>query len=943
MQKLFGWRGVVVAWVLLAFVVVVVPLAHARGGVWPQDTSDLKADPEIVFGVLPNGLRYAIKPNANPEGTVTLKLRVAAGSLHETEAERGVAHFLEHMAFNGSKNYPEGEMFKALQRMGMQIGSNANAATDFDNTSFLLSLPSVRAQTLDTGFNILREIADRLTLSAEAIDRERGVILSEERSRDTPAQVASIAQLRLLFAGQRYPDRAPIGTVSFIKSAGPKELRAFYERYYRPERSLLVVVGDVDPKAIAAKIAAVFSTWSQPGPGPGADSFGKPKPRGLEAAHVSRQGLEEAVAINWVFPEETRPDSKARRREVHERLVAFTVLNRRLSKVARQADAPFIDATIGREAIGGAGLVTSLNIRTKAGEWARGLAAAEQELRRALKHGLQQSEVDREALEQRSPYLLAEANAETRSNADVADLVLASLDANRVPTNPKTELDLYTANIKGLKASAVTGALKAAVGGAGPLIFLSSGDEIDGGDAAIRAAYAASTKVPVAAPPASTIKTFSYRDFGTKGVVAERKTIGAFGATLVRFQNGVRANIKPTTYEKDKVSVLARFPGGYAALSKSKRGLAWALPFAFVEGGLGQLDIQELEQTEPGHFAGINLDLDEDLFQLSGETVQRDVLLQLQVLAAFMTDPAYRPDGLRRIVAAGDGQIRGDMSSPMGVLGRALPEIVRGGDPRWAAPSLEEMRALTMDDVRAAMAPSLSTAPIEVTIVGHVKVDDAIDAVAKTFGAFAPRTGTFSFPDGGRDVRFPPKKREIELRHDGRADQAAVAAIWPAPDRFSGTRRERVMEVLSEIVQLRLIDEVREAQGGTYTPFGNAYASPYFDGYGYVLAGVEPKPEQADLFFETLEKIAKELRDGQLSDDLLDRARKPLLYQHYAAESSNAYWIDALQDIQRDPRNVGRVDSALDDYSSITATEVIEAAKTYLDDKRRIDIKVLPK
>ena len=447
----------------------------------------------------------------------------------------------------------------------------------------------------------------------------------------------------------------------------------------------------------------------------------------------------------------------------------------------------------------------------------------------------------------------------------------------------------------------------------------------------------------IVAPPASTIKAFSYRDFGPKGAVAERKTLGAFGATLVRFQNGVRVNIKPTTFEKNKVSVLARFPGGYAALSKSKRGLAWALPFAFVEGGLGRLDIQELEQTEPGHFAGINLDVDEDLFQLSGETVERDVLLQLQVLAAFMTDPAYRADGLRRIVAAGEGQVRGDKSSPVGVLGRMLPEIVRDGDPRWAAPSLDEMRALTMDDVKAAIAPSLANAPVEITIVGHVKVEDAIDAVAKTFGAFAPRAATFKAPGTDRAVRFPSKRREIELRHDGRADQAAVAAIWPASDRFSSPRRERVMEVLSEILQLRLIDEVREAQGGTYTPFGNAYASPYFDGFGYIIAGVEPKPDQADLFFATLEKIAAELRDGQLPDDLLDRARKPLLYQHYAAESSNAYWIDALQDIQRDPRNVGRVDSALEDYSTITAKEVIDVAKTYLDDKRRIDIKVLPK
>ena len=206
--------------------------------IWPQDKSDLKPDAAVRFGVLPNGLRYAIKPNRNPQGTVTLRMRLAAGSLHENENELGVAHFLEHMAFNGSENYPEGEMFKALQRLGVQIGSSANASTDFDNTTFALSLPSTRPDTLNVGFKVLREIVGRLTLSAEAITRERGVILSEERARDTPGMRANLAQLHALFAGQKYPNRFPIGKLEFIKSATPAQLRSFYERHYRPERAL---------------------------------------------------------------------------------------------------------------------------------------------------------------------------------------------------------------------------------------------------------------------------------------------------------------------------------------------------------------------------------------------------------------------------------------------------------------------------------------------------------------------------------------------------------------------------------------------------------------------------------------------------------------------------------------------------------------------------------
>jgi zinc protease len=938
----FAGRSRIAASLLILLVLLIAPV-HAKG-LWPHDGSDLKPDPTIKFGVLPNGMRYAIKPNRNPEGTVTLKLRIAAGSLHENENERGIAHFLEHMAFNGSKNYPEGEMFRALQRMGIQIGSNANAATDFDNTSFTISLPSVRPQVVDTGLNILREMCDRLTLAQDAIVKERGVILSEERSRDTPSTRANIAQIKLLFAGQKYPTRFPIGDTNLIRRAGEADLRGFYERNYRPDAALLVIAGDVNPAAMEAKIAATFGSWAKPATPRPAENFGQPKPRGIEVVQSIQPGLDESVSLNWVIPEDTRPDNKARRREVHARLVAFTVLNRRLSKLARLADAPYIDARIEREMIGGAGIVTALSVRTKPGEWQKGLAAAEQELRRALVHGLQQAEVDREALEQKSPYNLTAANANTRANNDVADLVLASVDSNRVPTDPQTDLALYTASITGLKAQTVTQVLKASVGNGGaPLIFFTSSKPVDGGDTAIKTAYVGSTKVAVAAPPPSTIKQFTYRDFGPKGTVAERRTVSDLGATLVRFANGVRLNVKPTSYEKDKVSVIARFKGGYLALPKNKKGVAWALPFAFVEGGLGQLEIGELEQTEPGHFAGIFLSVDEDAFQLSGDTVERDVLLQLQVLAAYMTDPAYRTDGLRRIQAAGDGQVREQSSSPMGVLARDIGALMRDNDPRWASPSLEDMRALTMADIKAAIAPSLANAPIEITIVGHVKVDAAIEATAKTFGAFAPRPATFQYPAGALDVRFPAKRRVLEMRHEGREDQAAVAAAWPGPDLFSNVRRERAIAILNEILQLRLIDEVREAQGSTYTPFGTYFTSPIVKGHGYLLAGVEPKPDQIDLFFSTLAEIERELTSGPVGKDLLERARKPVLYQHYAAESTNAYWLEALQNIQSDPRNLDRIRSQIDDYAQITAEEVAEAARAFLDSKRRIDIRVLPK
>ena len=312
------------------------------------------------------------------------------------------------------------------------------------------------------------------------------------------------------------------------------------------------------------------------------------------------------------------------------------MLNRRLSKLSRQADAPFLDARAQREVVSGGGIVTSLQIRTRDGAWDKAIAAAEQELRRAIVHGLQQGEVDREAMEQRSPYLLLAANAGTRSNGDVADYVLNALDDGRVPTDTKTDLDLYTASITGLKAADVTKVLKASFTGAGPVVFVAGSKPIAGGDAAIAARSRAVSRPPSKRPPRtrSRISPIAISARPARWPSASRSPIWA--RRLVRFANGVKLNVKPTTFEKDKVSVVVRFDGGYLALPKAKPGVAWALPFAFVEGGLGRLEMQELEQTEPGHFAGVSLDLEEDAFRLSGDTVERDVLLQLQVLGRVL-------------------------------------------------------------------------------------------------------------------------------------------------------------------------------------------------------------------------------------------------------------------------------------------------------------------
>ena len=256
--------------------------AVAAPNTWPQAASDLPADPAVRFGVLPNGMAYAVMRNATPAHATSIRFRIGSGSLEESDAEQGLAHVLEHMAFKGSKHVAAGDMIKMLQRLGLGFGADTNAQTGWTQTVYEFDLPHSDRESLDTGLMLMREIASELTLDPKALDAERGVVLSEERLRDTPQYRAQKAQLDLFLHGQLAARRFPIGQVDVIEHAPVSLVRKFYEDNYRPDRATLIVVGDFDPAAMEAEIRARFGDW-RPAATAGAGS--KARRRGGAGGH----------------------------------------------------------------------------------------------------------------------------------------------------------------------------------------------------------------------------------------------------------------------------------------------------------------------------------------------------------------------------------------------------------------------------------------------------------------------------------------------------------------------------------------------------------------------------------------------------------------------------------------------------------------------------------
>jgi zinc protease len=898
--------------------------------VWPQTFSDVAPDPAIRFGTLPNGMRYAIQKNATPTGQASLRLRFDAGSLMERDDQQGLAHFLEHMAFNGSKAVPEGDMIKILERLGLAFGADTNASTGWTETIYQLDLPRTDDETVDTALKLFREAASELLIAEDAIDRERGVVLSEERSRDTPSYRTFKSEISFLLGDSLAARRTPIGTVEVLRGAKRDAIADFYRDYYRPERATLVAVGDFDPAVMEEKIKARFADWKPEGAAGAEPALTLPLKREPAVKIAVEPGVALTSSISWVSPPDLDPDSKAERREDLTELLGFAVLNRRLERLARSAEPPFISAGAYRSGLFRSADITSLEVKSPPGRWREGLTAAMLEQRRAVQYGVTDAEIDREIAELRASYQAAVASAATRRTPALADQIAGSLDESDVVTSPAQEQEFFESLVPTFTAEAVSAALREAFGGSGPLVFLATPEPIEGGEAAVSRTLAAALNQPVEAAAARETKTWPYTDFGTPTAVVKQEVVEDLGATLLTFANGVRLTVKPTKFRDDQILVSVQAGSGRYGLPSDRVTPVWALS-SFIEGGLADLTAEEIEDIMRSRIVGYGLSLGEESFELSGATRPEDLDVQMQLLAAFVTNPGWRPEPFQRIKSAGATIHDQQDATPSGVFSREMPALIHSGDKRWGFPSRDEIANGDLAQLRAIVDKSLKEGPIEIVMVGDLTVEQARDAVARTFGALPARPAAGWVQPPAPKIAFPQgTPQPVILRHKGRDDQALGVIAWKGLDYFTDPHMARTMGVLGDVMELRLIDELREKQGATYSPGILMNAALAYPGYGYIGALIETPPEKLPGFFEAVEAIAADLRDKPITQDELDRAKKPRIEGLLQQRQTNSYWLGVLSQIQADPRRRTPPSTVVEDVRSVTAADVQAAARKYL-------------
>ncbi len=936
---------------VLAFCLVL-PLAlpgvsRAQGKValpFPQESSDLKPDPTARFGTLPNGVRYVIRPNAEPKGRASLRLLVLAGSFDEAENQRGLAHFLEHMAFNGSEHYKPGTLVEFFQRMGMNFGGDTNANTSFDRTLYMIELPNTKDETLAEGLRVLGDYAGGLLLLPDEINKERGIILSEKRDRDSVDYRTSVAQYNFEYGGTLVPARLPIGETDVIEKAQRDRFVDFWNTWYRPEKIAVVVVGDIDPAAVEKTITTTFSPIAARAPARPELSRGSVALfNGLRVQfHPETEAPATSISISAVTPYSFEPDTAANRLKYLPRQLAVAMLNRRFSVLAKKENAPFTSASGDVQEVFDLFREAEIDVNCKPEQWPAALAVGEQELRRAIEYGFQPGELAEVSANFANALEQAAKSAATRHSGPLANEIAESLLHRDVFTTPADDLALFKPALEKITPDDCVAALRTAFAAPGRYLMVAGNAKIPGDAiATITHAYDEAHAAPVERPAVEATTAWGYTDFGPPGKVEKREHVDDLDITLVTFANGVRLNIKKTAFEANRIRLSARVGSGGMTEPPNERGLAQLAGATFVAGGLGKHSVDDLRRILAGKNVGVSFGIATDAFNFGGGTTRDDLLLELQLLTARLTDPGYRPEALRQARKGLEEAYLSFEHTLDGPLAMDVANLLASGDPRFGMPPKEVMMSRTLDEVRAWLTPQLAHGPIELAIVGDLDIDATIDAVAKTLGALPPRDPKPELADL-RKVSFPAQPFVKDYAIATEIPRGLVRVYWPSTDGID-VRRLRRLNLLGSIINDRLRVKIREELAAAYSPGAGSVASDAYPGYGYFLTHVEIDPETAAKVTQFVLAIGEDLAKNGVTEDEFNRAREPLLTQLKQSLRDNTYWLGpVLSRAQEKPEVLDWCRTRDADTMSITPAELSALAKQYLTPDRASHITITP-
>jgi len=882
----------------------------------------------MLTGQLENGLSYIIRPTREPKGRASVRLYVNTGSLNETEEVSGASHFLEHLVFNGSRHFKRGELIPAMQKLGLGFGGDANAYTSLLQTVYMLDLPNLKDETVDFAMIIMRDFADGATLEDDAIDHERGIVVSELKARDSKSYRASVQLMKQYLRGTRTPDFMPIGREDVIRNVSYQAVRDYYRNNYLPGRMTLVVTGDVTAEQAEAWVKKYFGDMEKRETPPRPDLGQLSHPGADECLIPNAEQAKTSVLMAVVNPWQKKADTLEQRIEDLPLELACAMLNRRFSRLSRQESSPFLQASADKSELFHTGEVFSLGVTSDPARWEAGMTRALDELRQVMTHGFRQDEF-REIVTGLMTNLQQSCDTwETVTAEAMADKIIDSLQSETLPTTPAEDMRAVQLGLERLRNAPdlcrqalvkafETDRIKLTMMGALPEGVT---------DSTLREAFNRAMQREVQKPTEQEIRPFAYETIGQPGTITQQATLEDLGVTTLTLSNGVKVNLKPVDFRKGSISILAAVDGGTLRLPATP-GLSLMINSVMNGGGLEAHSMDELQQLLTDQNVSLDFSLSPTRFLFSGETNGKDLEMQCKLLAAAILHPGFRPEGetvLRRRLDAFYKRLE---TTPTGAYSMQAPRLIFGNDARFTIPRREEIEALSREDVRLALSPYLKNGAMEVTLVGDFKVEEILPVLERTFGAMPQRNATFApLPDAAREVNFQPWGQREFLKYPTELDKTIVSHVRPAGNGRDHLRNRR-LAVLSSIVREKLFDGIRAAMGESYSPSVRLELRPEMNNAACITtssAGVKGNRTKVSA---AMDSICVGIGQGNISEEDFECAIRPYRSSLEKALRTTGFWLDQLSELQSDSERLPLLRNLIPDAESITLEEIRNLAR----------------
>lgn len=904
--------------------------ASARPRPWLYAKSDVPMDPAWHFGVLPNGVRYAVRHNDVPAGQISIRVRVDVGSLMETPSEAGFAHFMEHLTFRGSREVPDGESKRIWQRLGASFGVDSNAQTTPTGTTYALDLPGATEAGLAESFKILAGMLAEPNIVPEAVNAERNVVLAERRQGLGPARRLGDATREFYFAGQPLADHGPIGTVAALDGATPAALRAFHARWYRPQRTVIAVSGDADPAAIEAMIAKYFGTWHVAGPLTPLPDFGKPDPTAPKVKVIVEPNAPYTVSLAylrpWVFHDDTIAFNEARQADQ----LALQLINRRLDQAA-SGDAAFLSAQVALDNSSRSVNATYVTIVPIGKDWDKALRQVRAIIEDAKLRPPSQADIDREFQNMEASTERYVASSAIESSADQAQMLVDAVDIRETVVTPQAQLAIIRSARSYMTPTKLLASTRRLFTGTAERALLSI--KASQPKALERLSRAFETPVKPARDARVNTTPVTMADLPKlppPGKVVANKPLGVLGIQEVTFANGVKLLLLSNKAEPGKVYVHVRFGHGQQSFSPDQDLALWAAPYALMASGVGKLDQSDMIALTNGRQLSWGFSVGPDAFEFDALTDPQDYRDQLRLFASKLAFPRWSAAPLKRTIAALKASYDPVPASAGDAFSRDLDWLLAAKDGRIAPQRPSDARELTRRKFRKLWAPLLDAGPIEIELAGDVPPEQAIAAVAATFGALPARKDVPP-PAANRVLHFPAATAQpIILRHDGPKQQAAVAIAWPTGGGMGELRESRHLEILARIISDRLFEKLRSIDGAAYTPSASSLWPESYDDGGYLVVQTQIKPDRIPYFFQLMHQITADLAAHPVSQDELDRQIEPIRQLLRRASSSNAFWMNQLAGATTYPARLAATRSLATDLLQVTPQDIQALARRFL-------------